>query len=186
MELQPPKERPEDTPVVAWVVVLETGTPAGQEPLEWLLVSSEGGPTAEWAERIVGWYEARWGIEEYFRVLKSGTRIEDRRLQEADALVKCLAFDAISSAWTATRGSAGMKPLVGEEVVAEVPLVRAGDLSRRTVALSLPSSLTAGPDAEGSRSRALADHCLRSIAVTKCLLAPFNTGTAPVSTVTQR
>ena len=31
---------------------------------------------------------------------------------------------------------------------------------------------------------ARADHCLRSIAVTKCLLAPFNTGTAPVSTVT--
>ena len=60
--LQPPKERPEDGPVVAWVVrVLETEPPAGQAPLEWLLVSSEGGPTAEWAERIVGWYEARWG-----------------------------------------------------------------------------------------------------------------------------
>ena len=97
--LQPPKERPDDGPVTAWVVrVLETDPPAGQAPLEWLLVSSEGGPTAEWAERIVGWYEARWGIEEYFRVLKSGTRIEDRRLQEADALVKCLAFDAIT-AW---------------------------------------------------------------------------------------
>ena len=97
--LQPPKERPEDGPVTAWVVrVLETDPPAGQAPLEWLLVSSEGGPTAEWAERIVGWYEARWGIEEYFRVLKSGTRIEDRRLQQADALVKCLAFDAIT-AW---------------------------------------------------------------------------------------
>jgi hypothetical protein len=99
VELQPPKERPDDGPVTAWVVrVLETNPPAGQAPLEWLLVSSEGGPTAEWAERIVGWYEARWGIEEYFRVLKSGTRIEDRRLQEADALVKCLAFDAIT-AW---------------------------------------------------------------------------------------
>ena len=97
--LQPPKERPEDGPVAAWVVrVLETDPPAGHQPLEWLLVSSEGGPTAEWAERIVGWYEARWGIEEYFRVLKSGTRIEDRRLQEADALVKCLAFDAVT-AW---------------------------------------------------------------------------------------
>ena len=46
----------------------------------------------------MGWYEARWGIEEYFRVLKTGTRIEDRRLQEADALVKCLAFDAVT-AW---------------------------------------------------------------------------------------
>ena len=46
----------------------------------------------------MGWYEQRWGIEEYFRLLKTGTRIEDRRLREADALVKCLAFDAIT-AW---------------------------------------------------------------------------------------
>ena len=99
VELQPPKERAQDGPLRAWLVrVLETEPPAGQEPLEWLLVSSEGGPTAEWAERIVGWYEARWGIEEYFRVLKTGTRIEDRRLQQADALVKCLAFDAVT-AW---------------------------------------------------------------------------------------
>ena len=99
VELQPPQERLEDGPVEAWLVrVLETELPAGQEPLEWLLVSSDGGPTAEWAERIVGWYEARWGIEEYFRLLKTGTRIEDRRLQEAEALVKCLAFDA-TTAW---------------------------------------------------------------------------------------
>ena len=99
VELQPPQDRLGDGPVAAWVVrVLETEPPAGKEPLEWLLLSSEGGPTAEWAERIVGWYEARWEIEEYFRVLKSGTRIEDRRLRDADALVKCLAFDAVT-AW---------------------------------------------------------------------------------------
>ena len=48
------------------------------------------------AERIVGWYEVRWGIEEYFRVLK--TRIEDRRLLDAETLVKCLALDAVT-AW---------------------------------------------------------------------------------------
>ena len=100
VELQPPKKRAQDGPVTAWLVrVLETSTPpVGQPPLEWLLVSSEGAATAEWAERIVGWYEARWGIEEYFRVLKSGARIEDRRLRKADALEKCLAFDAIT-AW---------------------------------------------------------------------------------------
>ena len=46
----------------------------------------------------MSWYEARWGIEEYFRLLKTGTRLEDRRLREADALVKRLAFDAIT-AW---------------------------------------------------------------------------------------
>ena len=60
--LQPPADRPQDGPVTAWVVrVLETEPPAGHEPLEWLLVSSEGGPTAEWAERIVGWYEGPLG-----------------------------------------------------------------------------------------------------------------------------
>ena len=31
-------------------------------------------------------------------MLKAGTRIEDRRLQEAEALLKCLAFDAVT-AW---------------------------------------------------------------------------------------
>ncbi len=99
VQVQPPKDQTDAAPLTAWVVrVLETDPPPGHEPLEWLLVSSEGGPTAEWAERIVGWYETRWGIEEYFRVLKSGARIEDRRLQEADALAKCLAFDAIT-AW---------------------------------------------------------------------------------------
>ncbi len=37
-------------------------------------------------------------MEEFFRVLQSGARIEDRRLRTAAALAKCLAFDAIT-AW---------------------------------------------------------------------------------------
>ncbi|MXY70035.1 MAG: IS4 family transposase [Acidobacteriia bacterium] len=99
VELLPPEEHKGGRPVPVWLVrVLESEPPAGQPALEWLLVSSEGAATAEWAERIVGWYEQRWAIEEYFRLLKTGTRIEDRRLREADALVKCLAFDAIT-AW---------------------------------------------------------------------------------------
>lgn len=50
------------------------------------------------AERIVSRYERRWGIAEYFRRLKTGTRIEDRRLQDAEVVGKCLVFDAIM-AW---------------------------------------------------------------------------------------
>ena len=108
--LQPPADRPQDGPVTAWVVrVLETEPPAGHEPLEWLLVSSEGGPTAEWAERIVGWYEARWGIEEYFRVLKSGTRIEDRRRGKptrwSSAWPSTPSRPGGCAAWTATPGT---------------------------------------------------------------------------------
>ena len=99
VELLPPEEHQGSGPLPVWLVrVLEPEPPAGQAALEWLLVSSEGEATAEWAARIVGWYETRWGIEEYFRLLKTGTRIEDRRLREADALVKCLMFDAIT-AW---------------------------------------------------------------------------------------
>ena len=78
--------------------VLEPDPPPGEEALDWLLLSSEGQRTAQWAERLASWYERRWSIEEYFRLLKSGTRIEDRRLRSAAALCKCLAFDAIT-AW---------------------------------------------------------------------------------------
>ena len=99
VELRPPREQAGAEPLRVWLVrVLETDPPRGQEVLEWLLVSSEGGRRAEWAERIVGWYERRRGIEEYFRVLKSGARIEDRGLRDTAAPGKCPVFDAIS-AW---------------------------------------------------------------------------------------
>ena len=69
-----------------------------KKPLNWLLLCSEGEADAGNALRICQWYEARWGIEEYFRILKSGTRISKRQCDDAVDLVKCLAFDAIT-AW---------------------------------------------------------------------------------------
>jgi len=101
VEVQPPEARRQrgERGVEAWLVhVLQTNPEPGEDPLEWLLLSTLGGPSEPWARRIVRWYEARWGIEEFFRVLKSGARIEDRRLRTAQALQKCLAFDAIT-AW---------------------------------------------------------------------------------------
>ena len=100
VDLLPPQGRAGSAaPLRVWLVrVLEPDPPAGEPALEWLLLSSEGERTAQWAERIVGWYEQRWAIEEYFRLLKMGTRIEDRRLRDAAALGKCLVFDAIT-AW---------------------------------------------------------------------------------------
>ena len=50
------------------------------------------------ARTVADLYRLRWRVELLFRVLKTGTRIEDRRLQAADALMKCLAFDAVT-AW---------------------------------------------------------------------------------------
>ena len=99
VQLQPPLARPGLAALDAIAVqVRETHLPRGREPLEWLLLSSEGEPTAEWARRLVAWYECCRGIEECFRMLKSGARVEDRRLRDRDALAKCLALDAIT-AW---------------------------------------------------------------------------------------
>ena len=50
------------------------------------------------ARTVADLYRHRWKIEFLFRVLKTGARIEDRRLREADALVRCFAFDAVT-AW---------------------------------------------------------------------------------------
>ena len=101
VKVQAPKERRQrgEEGIGAWLVhVRQTNAEPGENPLEWWLTSTAGGPTESRARRIVGWYEARWGIEEFFRVLKSGMHIEDRRLRTADALKKCLVFDAVT-AW---------------------------------------------------------------------------------------
>ena len=53
--------------------------------------------TAEAGKEALRWYELRWRVECFFDALKNGTRIKDRRLDHADDLKKCLAFDAITA-----------------------------------------------------------------------------------------
>ena len=99
VQLQPPGKRPGAEPLeVLAVRVLERDEPEGEEPLQWLLLTSEGQPGKADALRAVQRYENRWGIEEFFRALKSGMRIQDRQLRTADSLQRCLAFDAVN-AW---------------------------------------------------------------------------------------
>ena len=67
------------------------------KPLHWMLLTTEGEASFESACTALRWYELRWRIERIFHALKTGTRIEDRQLDEADDLRKCLAFDAITA-----------------------------------------------------------------------------------------
>ena len=41
------------------------------------------------------WYALRWGIEVLHRTLKSGCRIEQRQLGNADRIEACLAIDMV-------------------------------------------------------------------------------------------
>ena len=86
------------TPLTAWLVyALEHPqfTPAGTKPLEWMLLTTIEVKSAEDATEKVDWYKKRWGIEVYHRTLKSGCRIEDRQLEEADRLETCLGVDMV-------------------------------------------------------------------------------------------
>jgi len=94
--LRPPKRSPLP-PVAVWAVYAREVAPAASvtEPIEWMLLTTV--PTRSFAEACerLGWYSRRWGIEVYHRTLKSGCRIEDRRLDDAKSLQACLAIDLV-------------------------------------------------------------------------------------------
>jgi hypothetical protein len=64
----------------------------GTEPIEWLLLTGLPLLNLEDALKAIHYYLLRWGIEIYFKVLKSGCKIEELQLDGLDRLSKCLAF----------------------------------------------------------------------------------------------
>jgi hypothetical protein len=74
------------------VEVREVEPPEGVEPLHWRLLTTHDVAGAEKAWQIVAWYQARWTIEQLFRVTKSqGLQLEDRQLASAGGLVRLTA-----------------------------------------------------------------------------------------------
>ena len=74
------------------VRVWEPKPPAGQDPIEWVLLTNEdvGEPAA--LERVVDLYRKRWLVEEYFKALKTGCSLEKRQVESFAALKKVLAL----------------------------------------------------------------------------------------------
>lgn len=78
---------------VVWVV--ERNPPAGVAAISWLLLSDLEVNTAQEALQIVKYYSYRWRIEEFHKILKSGCKIEDCRLESAERLEKFIATNSI-------------------------------------------------------------------------------------------
>jgi hypothetical protein len=98
VNLRPPRHRAaEQLPLLTvWaILVREDLPPAGVEAIEWLLLTTC--PTPTWVEACerVEWYAARWLIEVYHKILKSGCRIEARQFEQAARLKRYVAVDSV-------------------------------------------------------------------------------------------
>jgi hypothetical protein len=78
------------------ILVREEDPPAEvEEPIEWLLLTNTPVASFEEAQQVIGWYCCRWQIEVFHKVLKSGCRVEDCRLQTADRLHSFVALMSV-------------------------------------------------------------------------------------------
>jgi hypothetical protein len=87
---RPERELPEVT--VTALLAREPDPPPGEEPVEWLLLSNLPVETPEQAIEKLTWYLCRWQIEIYFKVLKSGCRVEELQLETRERLEPALAL----------------------------------------------------------------------------------------------
>jgi hypothetical protein len=74
------------------VEVLELRPPKGEEPVNWVLYTTEPIDTPEQIAEVVDHYRARWRIEEFFKVLKTGCSMEKRQLTTFDGLLRALSL----------------------------------------------------------------------------------------------
>lgn len=101
LTLQPPwrPKSPDKAPLPAMpvdaILVQEIDPPPGVTPLDWLLLTNIPVHTFEEAVERVRWYRCRWYIEVYFKVLKSGCKVEDCRLRTAQRLILFLTLHSI-------------------------------------------------------------------------------------------
>lgn len=74
------------------VIATEIAPPAGESPVEWTLLTNVPLNGAFSACDVVKWYLCRWQIEVYFRILKSGCRVEKLQLETGKRFDVCLSL----------------------------------------------------------------------------------------------
>ena len=83
-------------PIEVFVVyAVEPDPPEGVSALEWLLITNVEVSNFSDAIQRIDWYKQRWQIEVYFKVLKSGTKVEDARLATKERLLRYIALMSV-------------------------------------------------------------------------------------------
>ena len=75
------------------VLVREDNPPADiKEPVEWVLLTNTTVKSFCQAAQVIAWYCCRWQIEVFHKIIKSGCRVEDCRLQTVARLQNYIAL----------------------------------------------------------------------------------------------
>jgi hypothetical protein len=93
------------------VEAVESDPPSGEQGVQWLLLTTEPIGSADEVLRVIDLYRRRWVIEEYFKALKTGCRLEQRQMEGAASMMRMLAL-LLPAAWRLLllRGAASHDP----------------------------------------------------------------------------
>jgi hypothetical protein len=83
--------------VLTYIHALEEKLPSDREPIDWMLVTNLPVEDLSGAVEKLGWYALRWKAEVFHKVMKSGCRAEEARLETAERLTKFLALIVVVS-----------------------------------------------------------------------------------------
>lgn len=73
------------------VMAIEENPPEGVEPLIWVFLTTLPVDTFEQVSLVIQYYLCRWEIEVFFKILKSGCEVEERRLT-GDVIIPLIAI----------------------------------------------------------------------------------------------
>lgn len=96
VQLLPPKYHSSNAPVDIWVIhAVEPAPPAETNPVEWFVLTTVDLLSAQDAVQCLRWYCLRWRVEDFYRVLKSGCRIEQIAHHTAERLQRAIAINLV-------------------------------------------------------------------------------------------
>jgi len=87
-----PKIKEYEELTVTAILAKEENPPPGCKAIEWKLLTNREVNTLDEAAELVDWYRCRWLIEIFFRILKSGCKVESMQLSTMERIERLLAI----------------------------------------------------------------------------------------------
>lgn len=85
-----PARKGAPTVTVTAILAREEHPPGGEKAIEWRVLTNRTAETFEAVVELIDWYRRRWLVEIFFRILKSGCRVEALQLGTLERLERAL------------------------------------------------------------------------------------------------